>query len=131
GLVLLVLLSARLLGEETSGRERYALGAILLALLMVVLSLRDGGAGADTVGRQEPYPLILLACVPALAAGTGREGAGKRTARNRLRAPTTGAEYGVAAGLLCGVSSLAFMGVSSHLTTSGIGGVVLDMLRSW
>lgn len=40
GLVLLVLLSARLLGEETSGRERYALGAILLALLMVVLSLR-------------------------------------------------------------------------------------------
>lgn len=41
GLVLLVLLSARLLGEETTGRERYALGAILAALLMVVLSLKE------------------------------------------------------------------------------------------
>ena len=42
GLVLLVLLSSRLLGEETTGRERYALGAILAALLMVVLSLKRG-----------------------------------------------------------------------------------------
>jgi hypothetical protein len=57
GLVLLVLLSARLLGEETTGRERYALAAILLALLMVVLSLEEG---ADHVGRDAPYPLILL-----------------------------------------------------------------------
>jgi hypothetical protein len=128
--VLLVLLSSRLLGEETSGRERYALGAILLALLLVVLSLRDGGAGADTVGRQAPYPLILLVCVPALAAGVLLYGSAERTARHRHRLPTTGVEYGVAVGLLYGVSSLAIKGVSSRLTSDGIGGSVVGLLGS-
>ncbi|MFE9770601.1 hypothetical protein ACFYOV_02745 [Streptomyces sp. NPDC005931] len=130
GLVLLVLLSARLLGEETSGRERYALGAILLALLMVVLSLREGGAGADTVGHEAPYPLILLVCVPSLAAGVWLYGSAERRARRRHRLPTAGVEYGVAVGLLYGVSSLAIKGVSSQLTTGGVGGVALDLLRS-
>src|SRR5213595_1830196 len=60
GLVLLLLLSSRLLGEHTSGRERYAIAAILAALLMVVLSLEQD---ADTVGHRSPAPLILLVCV--------------------------------------------------------------------
>lgn len=127
GLVLLVLLSARLLGEETSGRERYALGAILLALLMVVLSLREG---SDTVSQDAPYPLILLVCVPSLAAGVWLYASAERRTRNRHRRPTTGVEYGVAVGLLYGVSSLAIKGVSSRLTTRGIGGAVLDLLGS-
>ncbi len=130
GLVLLVLLSARLLGEETSGRERYALGAILAALLMVVLSLREGPDGGETVGQAAPYPLILLVCVPSLAAGVWLYNSAERRTRHRHRLPTTGVEYGVAVGLLYGVSSLAIKGVSSHLTTSGIGGAVLDLLRS-
>ncbi|MFF3717922.1 DMT family transporter [Streptomyces prasinus] len=130
GLVLLVMLSARLLGEETTGRERYALGAILLALLMVVLSLKEDGAGADTVGRDAPYPVILLVCVPSLAAGVGLYWSAERRARRRHRMPTTGVEYGVAVGLLYGVSSLAIKGVSSHLTTSGIGDALLGLLRS-
>ncbi|MEV5164238.1 hypothetical protein AB0K66_06405 [Streptomyces werraensis] len=129
GLVLLVLLSARLLGEETSGRERYALGAILLALLMVVLSLRESGADADTVGRDAPYPLILLVCVPALAAGVWLYSSAERNARRRHRLPTTGVEYGVAVGLLYGVSSLAVKGVSGHLT-AGVGASAGALLRS-
>jgi hypothetical protein len=44
--------------------------------------------------------------------------------------PPTGVEYGVAVGLLYGVSSLAIKGVSSHLTTSGIGDALVDLLRS-
>lgn len=127
GLVLLVLLSARLLGEETSGRERYALGAILAALLMVVLSLREG---TETVSRAAPYPLVLLVCVPSLAAGVWLYNSAERRTRHRHRLPTTGVEYGVAVGLLYGVSSLAIKGVSSHLTTSGVGGALLDLLRS-
>lgn len=127
GLVLLVLLSARLLGEETSGRERYALGAILAALLMVVLSLREG---AETVSRAAPYPLILLVCVPSLALGVWLYNSAERRARHRHRLPTTGVEYGVAVGLLYGVSSLAIKGVSSYLTTSGPVGALLDLLRS-
>lgn len=130
GLVLLVLLSARLLGEETTGRERYALGAILAALLMVVLSLRED---SDTVGSEAPYPLILLVCVPSLAAGVWLYGSAERRARHRHRLPTTGVEYGVAVGVLYGVSSLAIKGVSNYLTdltTSGIGEALLDVLRS-
>ncbi|MDC0766045.1 hypothetical protein [Streptomyces sp. HD] len=127
GLVLLVLLSARLLGEETSGRERYALGAILAALLMVVLSLREG---SETVSRAAPYPLILLVCVPSLGAGVWLYNSAERRTRHRHRLPTTGVEYGVAVGLLYGVSSLAIKGVSSYLTTSAIGGSLLNLLRS-
>ncbi|GAA4050175.1 hypothetical protein GCM10022233_20700 [Streptomyces shaanxiensis] len=127
GLVLLVLLSARLLGEETSGRERYALAAILAALLMVVLSLREG---SESVSQGAPYPLILLVCVPSLAAGVWLYNSAERRTRHRHRLPTTGVEYGVAVGLLYGVSSLAIKGVSSYLTTSGLGGALLDLLRS-
>jgi multidrug transporter EmrE-like cation transporter len=125
GLVLLVLLSMRLLGEETTGRERYALAAILAALLMVVLSLREG---AETVSRSAPYPLVLLVCVPSLAAGVWLYGSAEGRARRRHRLPTTGVEYGVAVGLLYGVSSLAIKGVSGRLAADP--GVLLDLLRS-
>ncbi|WAZ27079.1 hypothetical protein STRCI_002703 [Streptomyces cinnabarinus] len=127
GLVLLVLLSARLLGEETSGRERYALAAILAALLMVVLSLREG---SENVSQDAPYPLILLVCVPSLAAGVWLYNSAERRTRHRHRLPTTGVEYGVAVGLLYGVSSLAIKGVSSRLTADGWGGALLGLLRS-
>lgn len=127
GLVLLVLLSARLLGEETTGRERYALGAVLLALLMVVLSLDKS---SDTVSRSAPYPLVLTVCVPSLALGVWLYGAAERRARHRHRAPTTGVEYGIAVGLLYGVSSLAVKGVSGCLTAQGPGGAVMGLLRS-
>ncbi|MFD4527426.1 hypothetical protein ACFWP7_26535 [Streptomyces sp. NPDC058470] len=127
GLVLLVLLSSRLLGERTTSRERYALGAILAALLMVVLSLSED---SDTVSRSAPAPLILTVCLPSLAAGIWLYGAAERRSRHRHRTPSTGVEYGVAVGLLYGVSSLAIKGVSSYLTTSGLGGAMVDLLRS-
>lgn len=127
GLVLLLLLSSVLLGERTSGRERYAVAAILLALLMVVLSLDEGD---DTVSRGAPVPLVLTVCLPSLAAGLWLYGAAERRARHRHRMPSAGVEYGVAVGLLYGVSSLAIKGVSSHLTTRDMGGALVDLLRS-
>ncbi|HLL35627.1 MAG TPA: hypothetical protein VK545_17480 [Streptomyces sp.] len=127
GLVVLVLLSARLLGEETSGRERYALAAILAALLMVVLSLDEE---TDTVGRGAPYPLLLLLCVPSLAAGVWLYRSAERRAARRHRLPTTGVEYGVAVGLLYGVSSLAIKGVSGYWAPSDLPGTLTAVLRS-
>ncbi|MFI7315644.1 hypothetical protein [Streptomyces venezuelae] len=127
GLVLLLLLSSVLLGERTSGRERYAVAGILIALLMVVLSLNEDN---DTVGHGAPVPLILTVCLPSLAAGVWLYGSAERRARHRHRMPTAGVEYGVAVGLLYGVSSLAIKGVSSYLTTEDIGGAVGDLLRS-
>lgn len=127
GLVLLLLLSSVLLGEQTSGRERYAVGAILAALLMVVLSLSEE---TDTVSRSAPVPLVLTVCLPSLAAGVLLYGSAERRAKHRHRLPTTGVEYGVAVGLLYGVSSLAIKGVSSYLTTQELGSALLDLLAS-
>lgn len=127
GLVLLLLLSSVLLGEQTSGRERYAVGAILAALLMVVLSLSEE---ADTVSHSAPVPLVLTVCLPSLAAGVLLYGSAERRAKHRHRLPTTGVEYGVAVGLLYGVSSLAIKGVSSYLTTQDLGSALLHLLRS-
>ncbi|MEI5100422.1 hypothetical protein RB200_20145 [Streptomyces sp. PmtG] len=140
GLVLLLVLSARLLGERTSARERIAVGAILLALLMVVLSLDEG---SDTVGEDAPVPLVLLVCLPSLALGVWLYAYGERRARGgaaaspaeprvhgRHRQPSSGVEYGVGVGLLYGVSSLAIKGVSGHLTTDGFGGELLGLLAS-
>ncbi|MEV0525056.1 hypothetical protein AB0I66_16660 [Streptomyces sp. NPDC050439] len=127
GLVLLLLLSSVLLGEQTSGRERYAVGAILAALLMVVLSLDEE---ADTVSRGAPVALVLTVCLPSLAAGVLLYGSAERRAKHRHRLPTTGVEYGVAVGLLYGVSSLAIKGVSSYLTTQDLGSALLHLLAS-
>jgi len=127
GLVLLVLLSSVLLGEETSGRERYALGAILAALLMVVLSLKEG---SDRVSHSAPYALILTVCLPALALGVWLYNAAERRARHRHRMPTTGVEYGVAVGLLYGVSSLAIKGASTYLSAGGVGAALVGLLGS-
>lgn len=132
GLVLLLLLSSRVLGEETSGRERYAIGAILLALLMVVLSLPHGAGSAEAVGAGAPAGVILLVCVPTLAAGLGLYAVTERRAGRRHRMPTAGVEYGVAVGLLYGVSSLAIKGVSGHLPdlARAPGGALLGLLGS-
>ncbi|WP_434598837.1 hypothetical protein [Streptomyces sp. A5-4] len=132
GLVLLLLLSSLFLGERTSGRERYAIAAILAALLMVVASLRQD---ADSVGRSSPAPLILLISGLALAAGYWLYVATeRRTARrHRNRPPPSGVEYGAAVGLVYGVSSLAIKGVSAHLTADTLhdpGGAALDLLAS-
>ncbi|GGZ37017.1 membrane protein [Streptomyces inusitatus] len=113
GLVLLLLLSARLLGERTSARERFAIGAILAALVMVVLSLSPA---TDTIGADAPTPLVLLICLPALAAGPWIYTTAERRSRQPHRRPTTGVEYAVALGLLYGVSSLAIKGLSGRLT---------------
>lgn len=116
GLVLLLLLSGRLLGERTSGRERFAIGAVLGALVMVVLSLPHESHDTGAVGSDAPVTTILLVCAPTLAAGTWLYAVAERRARRRHRKPATGVDYGIALGLLYGVSSLAIKGLSGHLT---------------
>ncbi|MEN3582985.1 DMT family transporter [Streptomyces sp. ZYX-F-203] len=125
GLVLLVLLSARLLGERTTRRERWALAAILGALLMVVLSLDRGG---ETVGAGASYPLVLVVCGPCLSVAVALYVVAERRSR---RGPPSGVVHGVAVGLVYGVSSLAIKGLSGHQPTDGgWGAVVPVVLRS-
>ncbi|MFJ9310061.1 MULTISPECIES: hypothetical protein [Streptomyces] len=127
GLVLLLLLSSAVLGEESTGRERYALGGVLVALLMVVASVREG---EDQVSSGAPWMLVLMVCVPALAAGVWLYVRVESLATKRHRVPTSGIGYGVAVGLLYGVSSLAVKGTSSRLTTTDIGEAARSLFGS-
>ncbi|MDT0308286.1 hypothetical protein RM780_15135 [Streptomyces sp. DSM 44917] len=112
GLVLLLLVSPVLLGERVSGRELRATGGILLALLLVVLSLREDGTEPGTTA---PASLILLICVPSLAAGLWTFGSAERRTRRRHRPPTEGVGFAAGIGLIYGVSSLAIKGISGLL----------------
>ncbi|MFE0775577.1 hypothetical protein [Streptomyces sp. NPDC058861] len=127
GLVLLLLLSSALLGERPAGRERHALGAVLVALLMVVASVREED---EVVGAEAPWGPVLLVSVPTLATGVALYARVERRARRRHRAPTTGIGYGVAVGLLYGVSSLAVKGAAGRLTGDGAGAVARALLGS-
>ncbi|MBT2396635.1 DMT family transporter [Streptomyces sp. ISL-100] len=130
GLVLLLVLSNLFLGERTSTRERYALAAVLLALLMVVSSL---SRQTDSVGQDAPYPLVLLLSALSLATGLALYVATEHRTAHRHRRPTAGVEYGVAVGFVYGVSSLAIKGVSAHLTTATLedpAGAALTVLTS-
>ncbi|MEV6201134.1 hypothetical protein AB0M64_14245 [Streptomyces sp. NPDC051771] len=117
GLVLLLLLSSSVLGERPSGRERQAVGVVLVALLMVVASVREDD---EVASGDAPWAVALLVSVPTLAAGVALYGQVERRARRRHRVPTNGIGYGVAVGLLYGVSSLAIKGVSGRLTAAGV-----------
>lgn len=69
---------------------------------MVVASVREG---EDAVSAGAPWTLVLLVCVPALAAGVWLYVRVESRAAKRHRVPTSGIGYGVAVGLLYGVSS--------------------------
>ncbi|CAM5273453.1 hypothetical protein SSPIM334S_07499 [Streptomyces spiroverticillatus] len=146
GLVLLLLLSSRTLGERISVRERYAMGAVVLALLMVVLSLDSGG---EDVGAYSPPALILLLSGLSIGAGiwvyvaadrrdTARRDAGRSNNAHRdagpqasvRTTPTSGVPYGVAVGFVYGVSSLAIKGVSALFDAGDLPGTVTAVLTS-
>jgi hypothetical protein len=127
GLVLLLLLSSSVLGERPSGRERHGVAVITVALLMVVASLH---ASSDPISRRASFGVLLVLCLPSLAAGLLLYRAAERQAGRRHRMPTSGVAYGVAIGLLYGVSSLAIKGVSGLLATSDVAGVALQLAVS-
>ncbi|MFJ2740699.1 hypothetical protein ACIO3O_13620 [Streptomyces sp. NPDC087440] len=131
GLVLLLLLSSRALGERVSGRERYAMAAVVVALLMVVLSLDSGG---EHVGAYSPPALILLLSGLSIGAGIWvyvvadrRDAARQDTAGTT---PASGVPYGVAVGFVYGVSSLAIKGVSALFDASDLPGTLGAVLTS-
>lgn len=128
GLVLLLLMSSMVLGERTSGRERQGIAAILLALVLVVASLRHDDA--RTIARTAPPATLLALAIPSLAIGLLLYRSAERRARRRHRRPTAGVPYGVAVGLLYGVSSLAIKGASGLLDLHDLPAAAAALLRS-
>lgn len=129
GTVLLIALSAVALGERPGRRELLATGVILLALLAVIGSLGDGGADGDRVGAAAPALPLLAVCLPCLAFGLLLFLASLRRAGRRHRRSSSGVPYGVALGLLYGVSSLAIKGTSSVLADRPVTAALPELLR--
>ncbi len=128
GLVLLLLMSSMVLGERTSGRERQSIAAILLALVLVVASLRNDDT--RTIAHTAPPATLLALAIPSLAIGLLLYRSAERRARRRHRRPTAGVPYGVAVGLLYGVSSLAIKGASGLLDLRDLPAAAAALLRS-
>jgi len=124
GLVLLLLLSSAVLGEQRSGRERHGVAVITVALLMVVASLHNT---SEPISRHASFGVLMALCVPSLAGGLLLYWTAERKAGRRHRLPTSGVAYGVAVGLLYGVSSLAIKGVAGLLSVSGLPSAVLAL----
>ncbi|NLU69234.1 DMT family transporter [Streptomyces sp. HNM0574] len=127
GLVMLLLLSSRFLGERPGGRERLAMAAILASLVMIVLSLRGT---PERISQIAPLTGLLSVCVPSLGFAVGLHLAADRRSRRRHRRPTAGVPYGVAIGCLYGVSSLAIKGVAGLLDPSDVPGTLTAVLSS-
>ena len=127
GLVMLLLLSSVFLGEESSGRERWAMVVIMVALVMIVLSLRGD---TEEISRHAPTPVLLAIVVPSIALGLSLFAGAERRARRRHRMPTAGVPYGAAVGFLYGVSSLAIKGVAGLLDISDLTGSIGPVLTS-
>ncbi|MFD6888185.1 hypothetical protein [Streptomyces sp. NPDC059957] len=129
GTVLLIALSAVALGERPGRRELLATGVILLALLAVIGSLGDGGADGNQVGAAAPVLPLLAVCLPCLAFGLSLFLASLRRAGRRHRRSSSGVPYGVALGLLYGVSSLAIKGTSAVLADRPVTTALPELLR--
>ncbi|MEU9237725.1 hypothetical protein [Streptomyces subrutilus] len=129
GTVLLIALSAAALGERPGRRELLATGVILLALLAVIGSLGDGDADGNRVGVAAPVLPLLAVCLPCLAFGLLLFLASLRRAGRRHRRRSSGVPYGVALGLLYGVSSLAIKGTSAALADQSLTTALPELLR--
>ncbi|MET9319672.1 hypothetical protein ABZX75_05665 [Streptomyces sp. NPDC003038] len=129
GTVLLIALSAVALGERPGRRELLATAVILCALLAVVGSLGDGAADGDRVGAAAPVLPLLLVCLPCLTFGLLLFLASLRRAGRRHRRRSSGVPYGVALGLLYGVSSLAIKGTSAALADRPVAAALPELLR--
>jgi len=117
GIVLLLVLSHLALGEHLGRREWAGVAAVGAALFVLSLSLESGSDKAGTGGTVTG---VLVTGAPTVAVALWIFLTADRldvaTGRHHLRAPL----YGLSAGLVYGVASLAAKAVSSQLETRGL-----------
>ncbi|MHB1487865.1 MAG: DMT family transporter [Acidimicrobiales bacterium] len=128
GIVVLLLLSHLSLGERLTRTEWAGVAVVAVSLLFVSLSL---DAHSDAAGTSGTLAGILIAAVPTVAAGLWvfRLADHLHTddgARAHLRAPL----FGLAAGLVYGVASLATKAVSAQVERQGLWHSIPHVLAS-
>lgn len=118
GIVLLLVLSHIALGDRLGRFEYLGMGAVLIALVFLGLSVSPH---ADRAASSGSFSTLALAAVPAVAASfcfflAAERTHGPRARRSRLRAPL----FGLSSGLLYGVASLGVKSVSTILERRGV-----------
>lgn len=121
GLVLLVLVARRVLGEHLGRREAAGLGVIVAAVVLVGVSLGNGAG----VGLHGSATRVVVVAVVSMAAGGLLLGAART-----VPAVDPGIAFGVGSGLLYGVGSLGTKGASTLVARDGIVGSIPHLLAS-
>src|SRR5215469_11050839 len=130
GVVILVVLSAIVLRERLGRLELGCVLAVVVAIIAIALSA--SGAG-EQVGHDASGWLIaavsLPTCVLALTVGAS---ALRPLPKAKHRIPAIGVSYGLAAGLLYGVATLALKALSGAVfhRAGGLTGLVVTVLTS-
>lgn len=128
GIVLLLYLSHRFLGDRLGWPEYAAMGLVLFALLLLGLS---ADAHSDQAHSAASFGSLAIAGVPAILLSflcflLAERVHGSSRGRARLRAPL----YGLSSGLLYGVAALGVKAVSSIVESKGVFNSVGSILAS-
>jgi drug/metabolite transporter (DMT)-like permease len=117
GIVVLLILSHVTLNERLGGREWLAIAMVGLALLCISLSL---DLSSDQAGLSGRFSSLTLAAVPSIAVAVGFFLLGDRLSSGVRRANTRAGVYGLATGLVYGVSGLAIKAVAAIVEKHGL-----------
>lgn len=125
--VVILLVASRLVLRERLGRTELACVLAMAASIVVIALSAVGSAGR--VGHHASGIWIAAVAVPAclLALGLGARSL-RQASAGRHRTPAIGVSYGLAAGLLYGVATLAIKALSGTLVHHGAGLAVLVAL---
>jgi drug/metabolite transporter (DMT)-like permease len=130
GVVILVLLSSLVLRERLGRAELGCVLAVAVAIGAIALS---AAGSAGQVGHEASGLLIAAAAAPAcLVAVILGASALRPVSGGKHRTPAVGVSYGLAAGLLYGVATLAIKALSGAIFhhAAGLGGLVVAVLTS-
>lgn len=117
GIVVLLVLSHVTLNERLGAREWLAIGMVGAALLCISLSL---DLSSDSAGFSGRFTSLTLAAVPSIVVAVGFFLLGDRLSAGARSANARAGVYGVATGLIYGVSGLAIKAVSAIVEKHGL-----------
>ena len=110
GIVVLVVASRLHLKERLSAREVAGLGVVIISVVAIATTL----GGTSAIGTGGSGLTVLVAAIPTLV------GVGIVLTLIRSGVGATGFLFGVGAGLLYGISSLATKGASTYVVREGV-----------
>lgn len=117
GIVVLLVLSHVTLNERLGAREWVAIATVGLALLCISLSL---DLSSDQAGFNGQFGSLALAALPSIVVAVGFFVLADRLSSGARHANTRAGVYGLATGLIYGVSGLAIKAVAAIVEKHGL-----------